>query len=201
MGIVSRYSWIVCLLMAGNVSAANMSKNEYDLLPAYCRNQGNVSERFYKPDNEIKWRNALGTNYNHIHHYCWAMVSIARSYKAGLSDSQRRFNLTAAVADINFSLERSTEDFVLIPEMYTRLGEAYLGLRDDRNAEAAFEKAWTTNPAYSPPYVWWAQRLLKQGKTREALAIAEEGKKNAPESKSLDRLLKEIQGAGRVTGK
>lgn len=201
MGTISRCVWLICMLLAGNACATTMSKSEYDLLPVYCRNQGNVSGQHYKPDNEAKWRNALERNYAHIHHYCWAMVHIARSYKAGLSESQRRYSLTTAIADIQYSLERSTEDFVLIPEMYTRLGEAYLGLRDDKNAEAAFEKAWTVNPAYSPAYVWWAQHQLSQGKKREALAIAEDGMKNSPNSKSLDKLIKDIQGTGRVTSK
>lgn len=201
LGIISRCIWLICICLAGNASAVSMSKSEYDLLPVYCKNQGNVSERYYKPDNETKWRRTLEKNYGHIHHYCWAMVHIARSYKAGLPESQRRYNLTSAIADIQYSLERSTEDFALIPEMYTRLGEAYLGLRDDKNAEVVFEKAWTVNPAYSPAYVWWAQHLLSQGKKREALAVAEEGMKNSPDSKSLDKLIKDIQRAGRVTNK
>lgn len=178
-----------------------MSKAEYDLLPPYCRNQGNVAPNFFKPDGMEKWKNRLGNDYTHIHHYCWGLVSVARAYKAGRTGGERKHHFGAAVADIYFSIERSTPEFVLLPEMYTRAGEAFLGLRDDKSAEAAFQKAWEANPAYWPPYVWWSQRLLKQGKVREALAIAEEGKKNAPDSKALDNLLQEIHGAGKTVRK
>lgn len=179
-----------------------MSKEEYHLLPAYCRSQSNVEPKFYKRDgSEAKWSARLGRDFNHIHHYCWGMVSIARSYKAGLTIGARTFHMDRAIDDISFSLNGASPDFVLLPEMYTRLGEALLGIRDDKNAEAAFRRAIEANPAYWPPYVWWSQRLLKQGKTREALALAEEGNKNAPGSKALEKLIDDIRGAGKAERK
>ena len=194
---------MVFLLASGLVfgtaaEAVEMSKTEYQLLPAYCRNQGNVASQYFKPDNEAQWRNRLGQNHAHIHHYCWGIVSVGRGYKAGQSGSERKHHFSVAVSDFIFSIERSTPEFALLPEMYTKLGEAYLGLRDDKNAELAFQKAWEANPTYWPAYVWWSQRLLKQGKVREALAVAEEGKKNAPDSKSLDKLIDEIKGSGKA---
>lgn len=207
---VQRRRWLaspmtICLACGlmwwGVAEATNMSKEEYQLLPPYCRNQGNVAPNYFKPDSMEKWRSRLGTDYAHIHHYCWGIVEIARFYKAGQAGNERKFQLTEAVSDILFSIERSTPEFVLLPEMYTKLGEAYLGLRDDKNAEIAFKKAWEANPGYWPPYVWWSQRLLKQGKVREALAIAEEGKRNAPDSKSLDKLIEEIKGSRKAAPK
>lgn len=188
-------------LLSGGAEAVQMTKAEYDLLPAYCRNQGNVAPNYFKPDGAEKWRNRLGSDYTHIHHYCWGLVSVARAYKAGKTGGERKHHFGAAVADIFFSIERSTPEFVLLPEMYTKAGEAFLGLRDDKNAEIAFQKAWEANPSYWPAYVWWSQRLLKQGKVREALAVAEDGKKNAPDSKALDNLLLEIKGSGKAARK
>lgn len=195
LGAILGASW------AGSGLAYEMSIDEYRLLPTYCRNQGNVAPRYFKPDGMESWRARLGKDFDHIHHYCWGLVSIARSYRAGLSAGQRQAEMGRAIDDIRFSIERATPDFVLLPEMYTKIGEAFLGIRDDKNAEAAFRKAWEVNPAYWPPYVWWSQRLLKQGKTREALAVAEEGNRNAPGSKALEKLIDDIRAAGKAEKK
>jgi len=188
-------------LLANPVEAVEMTKEEYQLLPTYCRNQGNVAGNYFKPDNEAGWRNQLGSNFQHIHHYCWGLVSLARAYKAGQTDAERKHRFGRAIADFDFSIERSTPDFVLLPEMYSKAGQAYLGLRDEKNAEIAFKKAWEANPEYWPAYLWWAQRLMKQGRQREALAVAEEGLKNAPGSKPLERLIAEMRGSGKAARK
>lgn len=192
----------LALFWGVTVEAFDTSKAEYELLPIYCRNQAHVAPEYFNPDAKEKWRSRLGEqNYAHIHHYCWGLVQLTRAYKAGQTEAQRKHQFRGVVADITFSLERSTPDFVLLPEMYTRIGEAYLGLGDDRNAEVTFKKAWEANPSYWPAYVWWSQRLLMQGKRREALTVAEEGNKNAPGSKALEKLVEEIRGAGRASQK
>lgn len=189
------------LLLGDQAEAVQMTKDEYRLLPAYCRNQSNVAPGYFKPDNEVQWRNRLGNDFPHIHHYCWGMVSLARAYRAGQTDAERRHRFHEAVEDFGYSINRSTPEFVLLPEIYTKTGEAYLGLRDDRNAEIAFKKAWEANPTYWPAYLWWAQRLMKQGKQREALTVAEEGLTNTPGSKPLKQLIAEIHGSGKATKK
>lgn len=176
----------------------DMSESEYVLLPEYCRAQGNVSQKFfkkyYRAELVRKWQSALGENYNHYHHFCWGIVSISRAYKSPSKNGSREGMAKRAIADIGYLVERATPDCVLLPDVYTRLGEAYLLARDDRRAEAAFRLAWGVKPDYWRPYVWWAQRLQHKGKTREALAIAEEGQKNAPGVKALDDLVRELGG-------
>lgn len=187
--------------LATQVEALEMTKEEYQLLPTYCKNQGNVTSRYFKPDNEAEWRNRLGKDFMHIHHYCWGLVSLARAYKAGQTDAERKHRFGEAIQDFFFSIERTTPEFVLLPEMYSKAGQAYLGLQDEKNAEIAFKKAWEANPEYWPAYLWWAQRLMKQGKRHEALVVAEEGLKNSPGCKPLERLIAEMRGSGKATRK
>jgi len=190
--------WVILvfgLFDCGVAQAFDMTDTEHRLLPPYCRNHRWVASRSSKLEAEREWMNILGQDYYVIHHYCWAIVSVSRSYRPGLPDRVRKHHLELAVADIHFSTDKATPGFVLLPEIYTKLGEAYLGLHDDKNAEVAFRTAWEAKPSYWPPYVWWAQRLLKQGKVREALLVAEEGKKNAPDAKAIDKLMDEIKAA------
>lgn len=185
-----------------------VTKEQYQLLPPYCRNQGFVARHLYRPTAEDEWKRRLGRDYINIHHYCWGLVHMLNAYKLGVTSGKGRAQFAEAVDDFQYTINAtlgngpSTPGAVLLPEMYTKLGEALLALRDYNNAEASFRSARELNPAYVPPYVWWAQHLLKQGKSGEALAVAEEGMKNAPESKSLAKLIEDIKGgAGRPARK
>lgn len=184
---------------------SKMTEAEYLLLPEYCKAQGNVSERYYqkyfRAERTRQWQSGFGGNYQHYHHYCWSIVAIARAYKASTSATARESMSKGAIHDIEYVLERSSPDFILLPEIYTKLGEAYLLARDDRNAEAAFRKAWEIKPSYWRPYVWWAQRLIQLGKMHEALAVAEEGQKNAPNVKALDDLIRDLRAPGKASKK
>lgn len=196
---------LLALVCADAQAASNpMTKEQYQLLPPYCRNQGHVAPLLYRPDAEGEWKRRLGRDYLHIHHYCWGLVHMLNAYKLGMTSGKGRFQFEEAIDDFQFSINAtlihgsSSPGAVLLPEMYTKLGEAQLALRDYRNAEVAFRNSWELNPAYAPPYVWWAQHLLRQGKASEALAVAEEGKKHSANSKSLDKLIEEIKGSGRA---
>ena len=189
--------WFAFFGLESASAGGNMSEAEYTLLPEFCRAQGNVSSSHYSKyasnSLERKWRSALGSNYSHYHHYCWSIVSIARAYKASPLTGSKSSLARNAIDDIGYVLERATPDFLLLPEVYTKLGEAYLLVSDDRNAEVAFRKAWEVKPGYWRPYVWWGQRLLQQGKSRDALAVAEQGLQHAPDAKALQDLVRDIR--------
>lgn len=187
---------VLLFLFSSPLRAIEMTEAEYLLLPEFCRAQGNVSKYFEKyliAERKRQLESSFGSNYQHFHHYCWALVAISRAYSTSADYNQRRAHALGAVHDMGYVLERATANFVLLPEIYTKLGEAYLLARDDVNAEKSFRKAWELKSDYWPPYVWWAQRLMQLGKTQEALAVAESGRKNAPGVKALENLIAEIR--------
>ena len=194
-------SSVAILVLAWWCSSAQagvvVDENEYLLLPEYCRAQGNVAPKYYNKylrDGLVrKWQSALGSNYGHYHHFCWAIVLTMRAYRSSSPYGSTRQMASYAVGEVSYSLEHATPDFILLPEVYTKQGEAFLLARDDRNAEAAFRKAWEIKPDYWRPYVWWGQHLLNTGKFGEALAVAEEGLKNAPEVKALQDLARDAR--------
>ena len=195
-------AFLLAMSLSPRAGAFEMSEADYLLLPEYCRAQGNVApvffKRFYRADLVAKWQSALGDNYLHYHHLCWAIVSITHAYRLETQYQNRSAASRSAVGNIIYVLERATPDFILAADAYTRMGEGYLLARDDRNAEAAFRKAIEIKPDYWRPYVWWAQRLMQLGRTREALAFAEEGQKNAPNAKAIDDLIRDLRGESRA---
>lgn len=189
----------IIFLLINPAHAVVMTEAEYVLLPEHCKAQSNVSEvnykKYYNAERTRQWQSALGGDYIHYHHYCWGIVYIARAYKPSPTYGTRASLAQLAAGNINYVIERVSPSFILLPEMYTKLGEAYILLKDDRKAETAFRKAWEINPAYWRPYVWWGQRLYQLGRLREAQLVVEEGQKNAPGTKALDQLSKDINSS------
>jgi Putative Zn-dependent protease, contains TPR repeats len=176
------------------VANPGITKEEYRVLPSYCRNQGLVAQSLYNPDNAEAWKQALGPVYNHIHHLCWGLVNMMRAYKLGTSSSHGTNQLHQAIDNFIYTLERTQKDSPVRFELLTKMGEAYVGLKQYRKAEDAFEQVLAEKPDHEPTYIWWVQFLVKNGNTREALVIAERGKKNIPNSKALDKLIANIHG-------
>ncbi len=121
-----------------------------------------------------------------------------RAYKFGLTSQRGKSELTSAIDNFDYTLRYTHSDSPIRPELFTKIGEAYVGLRDYLKAENAFKQAIVEKPDHAPAYLMWAHFLMKNGKAREALAVAEEGKKHVPESKSLDKLIVDIKGTGKA---
>ena len=85
----------------------------------------------------------------------------------------------------HFVITNSTPDFVLLPEVYTRMGDAQLLMNDVGGAYDSFKRAREIKPDYWPPYVRWANVLAKANKREEARQLIEEGLRRSPDSKPL----------------
>ena len=117
-----------------------------------------------------------------------------RSQRAGLAKQTRKGLWDAAKGDFFYVINHTPKDFVLLPEIYTRLGETELLLEQPQNAKNSFEMARKLKPDYWPAYSHWAEYLRKNGHREEALAIVKEGLKHSPQSKVLTELFKILGG-------
>ena len=167
---------------------ADISESEMKLLPRYCKDtQGfgygdaysNTSPR------ARRWVALMGSTFWHMHHYCWAEINMIRSRKARLSDQQRNALLQAARNDYWYVPHNAPPDFILLPEIYTRIGQVELLLENPGKANEAFMRARKLKPDYWPAYTHWAEFLIHKNQRAEALKIVREGLENAPRSKVL----------------
>lgn len=144
------------------------------------------------------WIGLMGKTFWAAHHYCWALIKAQRA-RATASPGARVAWLKSTISDINYVINFATPDFVLLPEVLTRLGEAYVSLEDYAAANEAFAKARGIKPDYWPPYVRWAEVLVRIGKKGEALELVEQVVKlNAddPEVKRQYDLIKAMPAKG-----
>jgi hypothetical protein len=141
------------------------------------------------------WVSIMGKSFWAMHHYCWALVNLNRAQRASMPSSQRRALRESAVNDMRYVIHNSNPDFIMLPEVFTTLGNTYLLLRNERFAEKAFKSAIAARADYWPPYARWAEHLIIRGNSREeARTVVRDGLTHAPGSKTLLALWKELGG-------
>jgi tetratricopeptide (TPR) repeat protein len=175
-----------------NITAAEMA-----LLPRYCPDTntfGYGGEGSNPSPNSPKWVAMMGRGFWAMHHYCWALIKLWRVEKPGLPAYIQRGNREAALGDLIYVVQNSPSDFIMLPEIYTKMGEVQILLAKYPDASRSFETARSIKPDYWPAYFHWAEFLRKQGKKNEARQLVEEGLANSPGAKPLEGLLVALGG-------
>ncbi len=175
----------------------NIEESEMKLAPAYCRDtQGFGYGDAYSNTSPRAghWVSLMGNSFWHMHHYCWARIAFNRSQKAGIPAQARKALWESARGDYLYVISNSPRDFVMLPEIYTRLGEVELLLGQPNKANEAFARAREQKPDYWPAYSHWAEFLMKHGKRPEALKGVITGLAYSPESKVLLELFRVLGG-------
>lgn len=193
---------IACALLLASscVSAGmptNISKSEMALIPAYCRDAQTFGygDAYYNTSpNAPKWVAMMGKGFWAIHHYCWALINLTRAERPSTPPVIRKGLREGAISDMNYVLEHTTPDFVLLPEIYTKIGEVQLLLKNPAAARDAYAKASVLKPDYWPAYSQWAEYLETTGNKAQARAVVEDGLAHAPSSQTLRRMHVELGG-------
>lgn len=198
---------LVSLLLAAGVPAAAQgipgypdSVTEYDprevaMLPAFCPHTQLFRERVpggNDPEAIRRWHAAMGDTFLAMHHYCWGLMHMHRARVLARDEQVRRFNYASAIGEFDYVIRHARPDFVLLPEILTKRGEALLGLGRAAAAITEFERAIELKPDYWPPYAQIADYHQSQGDREKARAILQAGLEHAPDAKALRRRLIEL---------
>lgn len=159
---------------------------EMRLLPPYC-----VAKFDGTKEQRRAWAQRLGRGFQDIHHFCAGMNFLRRANRAPTNEV-RRFNLKRTVTNMNYMIDHSPPDFVLMPAVYLYKGRALEGLGRMGAAAAAFGKAIALRPDYVPPYVELSAIFHKTGDEKKAEQVLRDGLKHKPGSRILRRRLSEL---------
>jgi tetratricopeptide (TPR) repeat protein len=191
---VRRWAVLLMLLCSWGARAdnnpTNITPGEVALLPEYCKDAqgfGYGDASFNTSPRAGYWLGLMGKTFWAVHHQCWALIREHRSRAAGLSRQERDGHIRGAVGDYMYVINYAEPEFILLPELYTQVGEAHLLLGDVGAAFDAFTAARKRKPDYWPPYVAWARVLMKSGKRQEALAHVESVMRLVPGDPELKR--------------
>lgn len=180
------------------VPAHNVTAGELALLPPFCID----TEGFmYGPENSPRmsprapgWVKQMGHGFWALHHYCWARVHLNR-LRTGRADTPNKKWFAQMIANEHMYVVRNVSpDFILLPEVWSRIGEALLLAGDVGGAMEAYANARSLKPDFWPAYTQWAAFLVERNKRKEALDLITEGLRHAPNSPQLRESFKTLGG-------
>ncbi len=185
---------VVLIATSSSASAnpENITDAEMALLPRYCPYTQSFSK--HGAPEVSRWVNAMGKDFTHMHHYCWGLIHLGRSERATLSSAKRRSDREEAILNFRYVIKTVSADFILLPEVLTRLGRTYLLNHEPTKGEQSFAKARALKLDYWPAYFHWAEYLLSVGQKSEALEIIKSGLQHSPDAKPLNALFSKLGG-------
>jgi len=199
------YGATVVQLLVGACAHADtqndMTKEEYALLPEFCHHKAWVWAQNMNPPRSEKWENYFGKDFLPVHHYCWGLVRLARSYRAGRTSQERVWDLREADGGFLYVIQNSSSKTPLLAELWTRRLQVAVLQRNELAAADAYRAAVQADPKYWRAYWWWGYWLNRNGRTADAVKAVEEGLRNAPGTAGLEKQLLEIRGAGKAKAK
>ena len=166
----------------------NVTPGEISLLPTYCIDTmgfGYGDAYTNTSPRAGKWVAMMGKSFWAMHHFCWALIDVRRAASMSSRSPVKAGTLARAVANYQYTINNSTPNFILLPEIYTKMGEAELLLSHIGAASDAFQRARELKPDYWPPYASWAEVLVRSGQKAEAKRHLKLGLEYAPDAKVL----------------
>lgn len=166
----------------------NITDTEMSLLPRYCPDTMgfNYGDAYSNTSPRAgHWVGLMGKSFWAMHHYCWGLIALNRSQKSGTPTNVRLSLWESARGDFGYVVKNAPPDFIMLPEIFTKIGTVELLLSHPDRANEAFSRARQLKPDYWPAYSHWAEYLMKIGKRPEALKVVASGLANAPGSKVL----------------
>lgn len=169
--------------LAGRLT--DFSQEELLTLPRQCLAQRFINEELTTPAvpeaERTELAKALGHSYIHYHHYCWALLYIARASQPGGD----KFNYHRAVDNFDYVIRNADPGFVLLLDVYVQKGNVLERTGQGAGAEAAYREAIRVDPSYAPAYVALSHHYVAAGDQAAARAIIAQGLARDPKAKPL----------------
>jgi hypothetical protein len=181
----------LALLAGSSVAFAapeNITDGELALTPAYCQDVQGIKwgDQYYNPSPRAAyWVSVMGKTFWAMHHYCWGLIHVHRAKAAGVPPTMRDAMVASAIGDYYYVIKNATPGFIMLPEIYVRVGEAEMLRRNSVGALEAFATSRELKPDYWPPYVRGAEVLEHLGKKVQARSLLEEGLRLMPNEPAL----------------
>lgn len=172
----------------------SFTPGELALLPPFCRDiQGMPG---YEGAAGDRWRAQVGDDFKHMHHYCRGLRDALLARTVVMPAKDRNFLWERAISEYQYMIGNCRPDMLLMPEIYTRMGEANLKLGRLTAAQLAFEHARKLKPDYWPAYSAWADQLVAVKLYDPARELLEQGLVHAPGNEELKRRLDKLGRQG-----
>lgn len=125
-----------------------ITASEYKALPEYCQcklyyNHYNDlrAEKARKSKKNLKLKRIFGSDYQHLHHFCWGLVKLERANAFNMGTEKRNFLLKSAVSEFDYVISRVGKNSPFLWMYHEKKGEALLLQNKNSEAQIEFLKA------------------------------------------------------------
>lgn len=182
------------LLKVNQASAAAgfaPTASEMLILPPFCQTKLNPNA---SPADRKLYSGKIGPDWQHIHHYCFALNFINRYKRSFSNKTDQLFYLQSAMGELDYMLTQSSPTFWMRPEMHVQKGRLLTAAKRNGEAVNEFEKALQDNPNYVEAYAALSDLYQNTGQQLKSIAAVEQALQHAPNSKSLQRRYNQLTG-------
>ncbi len=121
-----------------------------------------------------QWRNALGSTFEHVHHYCFALGDYRRAMSE-IDNQKRVFRLNDALGDAKYTYDRIKITDPLGPEIAALYAQIEFELGRADHARTLLNNAMNEKPDADRPYLVLSSIERKAGNLPNAIAVLEKG--------------------------
>lgn len=189
-----RWIFFAALLISGKSWALLPwvpTDEEFKVLPPYCWAKMKAAEG--SPE-KIMWRQSLGEDFVHVHHYCAALNFANRYYRERDAQSKKHW-YNQAVDNYNYMVNQADPKFSLMPDIYYYRGQIQASSKNYPRAQLDLLKAIELNPGIPKSYSLLADIYVELKNAKKALEVVTEGLRHNPSSKSLQKAYTKFGGA------
>lgn len=175
---------------------------ETAMLPPYCRYTFYFRDKLQGGQDQVekqRWISVLGPTFLHLHHYCFGIMKSNRANLLARDFTVRRFYLSDAVTEFDYVIDRSPDDFVLLPEILNKKGENLIRLNRVPVAQLVLQRSIDLKPDYWPPYAQLSDYFKSQGDTAAARQWLERALVASPDAPALLRRMNELGASAKLT--
>ena len=162
-----------------------ISDSEMGLIPSYCRYTQTFPGSAKEPSIYQGYVERYGTGWTHMHHYCWALLAMARYDRPGNDRQTKNALARGAVADLNYVLRNAPAEFAFRFDVLTRKGKALIRNGQLKEARAVSEAVLNQWPDRADSYALAAELEWSSNRRGELSKLFELAR---PKVRDLERL-------------
>jgi tetratricopeptide (TPR) repeat protein len=171
---------------------------EMYMLPEYCKYTQDFRDHVPGGNNEIeiqRWTKLMGETFIHMHHYCYALQATNRAVFLSRTHAERQHNLFVSIYEFNYVIHNATPDFALLPDIYTRKGEALIQMGKVGEGMADLQRAIDMKPDHWQAYAAISDYYKDLGQPAKAREWLQKGLAIRPDTRALMRRLSSLDAA------
>jgi tetratricopeptide (TPR) repeat protein len=179
--VVGAVALVALAVAAGRANAGpltDFSQAELLTLPRVCLAQRFINQELTTPvvpDAERTQRaETLGRSYIHFHHYCWALLYIARAEQP----QGDKFNFRRAVDNLDYVIRHADPSFTLLPQVYVLKGDVLARTGKGDAAATEYRNAIQADRTYAAAYAALALYFLDAGDPTAAREVLTDARRN-----------------------